>query len=124
VHEGPDGRLRGDLHIVTDIAKFKRFDDEFQAGTHCIELADGTRAWQSAEVFLMDSRVGRWPSDPQDIFSVRAAADSGATVTFKKGEDIVVHKDGTQCPIMDMIDYITCIQYLMDVTTELRDVMI
>ena len=49
-------------HIVTDIAKFRGFDDEFQAGTHCIELADGTRCKGvaerrgDAEVFLMDSR--------------------------------------------------------------------
>ena len=36
-------------HIVTDISKFKRFDDSFQAGTHCIELADGTRSKGVAE---------------------------------------------------------------------------
>lgn len=36
-------------HIVTDIAKFRRFDDEFKAGTHCIELADGTRCKGVAE---------------------------------------------------------------------------
>lgn len=29
-------------HIVTDLAKFKRFDDGFQAKSHCVELADGT----------------------------------------------------------------------------------
>lgn len=102
-------------HIVTDIAKFKRFDDDFQARTHCMELADGTKCKGvaecrgDAEVFLMDSR-GRHlktmlrralyiPSYPQDIFSVQAAADSGATVTFKKGEDILMHKDGTKIPI-------------------------
>ena len=39
------------------------------------------------------------PSYPQDIFSVQAAADSGATVTFQKGKDILVLKDGTQFPI-------------------------
>ena len=102
-------------HIVTDIAKFRRFDDEFQAGTHCIELADGTRCKGvaerrgDAEVFLMDSRGHHLktvlrralyiPSYPQDIFSVQAAADSEATMIFKKGKDILVHKDGTQFPI-------------------------
>jgi len=30
-------------HIVTDIAKFKKFDNMFQAKSHCVELADGTR---------------------------------------------------------------------------------
>lgn len=48
-------------HIVTDLAKFKRFD-EFQAETHCMELADGTRCKGVAErqgdaqVYLIDSR--------------------------------------------------------------------
>lgn len=31
-------------HIITDIAKFKKFDSSFQAGTHCVELADGSRS--------------------------------------------------------------------------------
>ena len=99
-------------HIVTDIAKFKRFDDEFQARTHCMELADGTRCKGvaerrgDAEVYLMDSRGHHLktmlrralyiPSYPQEIFSVQAAAARGATVTFKRGEDILVHKDGTK----------------------------
>ncbi|KAG1934675.1 hypothetical protein F2P79_019887 [Pimephales promelas] len=100
--EGPDGRLRGNLHIVTDISRFKRFDDEFQAGTHYMELDDGKRCKGVAEVFLVDIR-GRHlktmlrralyiPSYPQDIFSVQAAASSGASVTFRKSEDILVHK--------------------------------
>ena len=32
------------LHIVTDIGKFKKFDNTFQSEKHFIELADGTRA--------------------------------------------------------------------------------
>ena len=99
-------------HIVTDLAKFKRFDSEFQAETHCVELADGTRCKGvaerrgDAEVCLMDSG-GRHlktmlkqalyiPSYPQDIFSVKAATSSGATVIFKKDKDILIHKDGTK----------------------------
>lgn len=31
-------------HIITDIAKFKTFESGFQAGTHCVELADGSRS--------------------------------------------------------------------------------
>ena len=48
-------------HIVTDLAKFKSFDNEFKAETHCVELADGTRCKGvaerrgDAEVCLMDS---------------------------------------------------------------------
>ncbi|KAJ8385811.1 hypothetical protein AAFF_G00181670 [Aldrovandia affinis] len=36
-------------HIIMDIAKFKKFDDRFQAETHCVELADGTRSNGIAE---------------------------------------------------------------------------
>ena len=46
-------------HIVTDLAKFKRFDDSFQAKTHCVELANGTRCMGvagDAEVCLIDSK--------------------------------------------------------------------
>ncbi|KAK7890932.1 hypothetical protein WMY93_022895 [Mugilogobius chulae] len=86
------------LHIITDIAKFKKFDTSFQAGTHCVELADGTRSSGvakqrgDAEVWLVDSRGRRFkttlrsalyiPTYPQDIFSVKAATSCGATVIF------------------------------------------
>lgn len=40
---------RATSHIITDTAKFKRFDEEFQAETHCVELADGTRCKGVAE---------------------------------------------------------------------------
>lgn len=56
------------------------------------------------------------PSYPQDIFSVQAAASSGASVTFKKDEDILVHKDGTEFPIRlhGRLYYL----HLMDVMTK------
>lgn len=99
-------------HIVTDLAKFKRFDEEFQAETRCVELADGTRCKGVAErrgdaqVCLIDSR-GRHlnttlrqalyiPSYPQDIFSVKVATTSGATVIFKSEKDVLIHRDGTK----------------------------
>lgn len=97
-------------HIITDIAKFQRMDSSFQAGTHCVELADGTRcsgvAKQrgDAEVCLVDSRGRRLktmlrnalyiPTYPQDIFSVKAATSNGATV-----KNVLLHKDGTKFPI-------------------------
>ena len=98
-------------HIITDLAKFKSFDDRFQSETHCVELADGTSCMGvaerrgDAEVCLVDSR-GRCrsatlkqalyiPSYPQDIFSVRAATLNGATVIFKEGEDVLQYRDGT-----------------------------
>ena len=91
---------------------FKRFDDGFQAKSHCVELADGTRCKGvaerrgDAEVCLIDSK-GRHlnttlrqalyiPSYPQDILSVKAATANGATVVFKKGKDVLIHRDGTK----------------------------
>lgn len=40
---------RATSHIITDLTKFKTFDEEFQAKTHCVELADGTRRMGVAE---------------------------------------------------------------------------
>lgn len=101
-------------HIITDIKKFRRFDESFQAGTHCVELADGSRcpgvAKQrgDAEVYLIDSRGRRLktvlmnalfiPSYPQDIFSVKAATSSGATVIFREGNNVLI-RGGTKFPI-------------------------
>lgn len=98
-------------HIITDINKFKHFDDTFKSETHCVELADGTRCRGvaqrkgDAEVFLIDNTGRRCkatlrgalfiPSYPQDIFSVKSATASGATVVFKQGKDELRHKDGT-----------------------------
>ncbi|KAM9791032.1 uncharacterized protein LOC133165345 [Syngnathus typhle] len=97
-------------HIITDLAKFKRFDDGFQAETHCVELADGTRCKGvaerrgDAEVCLIDS-TGRHlnatlrqalyiPSYPQDILSVKAATARGATVVFKEEKNVLIYQDG------------------------------
>lgn len=62
-----------------------------------------------AEVCLVDGKGQRLsatlkqalyiPSCPQDIFSVRAATSSGATVIFKEGEDVLQNKDGMRFPI-------------------------
>lgn len=102
-------------HIITDIAKFQRFDSSFQAGTHCVELADGTRCNGVAKnrgdalVCLVDSRGRRFktmlrnalyiPTYPQDIFSVKAATSNGATVIFREGKNVLLHRDGTKFPI-------------------------
>ncbi|KAM3868963.1 uncharacterized protein ACN63O_006328 [Diretmus argenteus] len=72
-------------HIITDGARFKRFDDTFQPENHVMELADGTRCngvaegRGDAEVSLIDSEGRRLtttlkkalyiPSYPQNIFS-------------------------------------------------------
>ena len=102
-------------HIITDIAKFKKFDSSFQAGNHCVELADGSRCKGvakrrgDAEVWLIDSGGRSFrttlrgalyiPTYPQDIFSVKAATSSGATVTFSEKKNVLLHRDGTKFPI-------------------------
>lgn len=102
-------------HVITDLGRFKRFDEEFQAETHCVELADGMKYMGvaerrgDAEVCMIDSRGKHLnttlskalyiPTYPQDIFSVQAATASGATVIFKKGENVLIHRDGTRFQI-------------------------
>ncbi|XP_039881526.1 uncharacterized protein LOC120729745 [Simochromis diagramma] len=117
-------------HIVTDITKFRRFDDSFQPKSHYVELADGTKCTGvaeqrgEAEFCLMDSR-GQChkttlkqalyiPSYPQDIFSVKAATSNGATMIFKQGKDTLRHKDGTRFPIYEY----NRLYYLQTVNTE------
>ena len=78
---------------------------------HCVELANGmckgvAERRSDAEVCLIDSR-GRHLSTtlrqalyiasyPQEMFSVKAATASGATMIFKKGKDVLIHRDGTK----------------------------
>ena len=86
-------------HVVTDASKFTSFDDKFDPNKHFIELADGTRANNialkkgNAKVKLNTSKGQAMnavledalfvPSYPQDIFSVQAATEKGATVIFR-----------------------------------------
>lgn len=102
-------------HIITDMAKFKDFDSTFRPEEHSVELADGTRCSGvaqrrgNAEVSLIDSKGQRHratlrdalfiPSYPQDIFSVKAATTSGATVVFKEGHNALITKNGTRFDI-------------------------
>ncbi|KAK6322804.1 hypothetical protein J4Q44_G00075960 [Coregonus suidteri] len=98
-------------HIVTDIGKFKEFDETFKLEKHSVELADGTRTngvaerRGAAEVYLRDNtgrrvkttltKVLYVPSFPQDIFSVKAATANGASVNFRQGCNKLIHKNGT-----------------------------
>ncbi|XP_057695561.1 uncharacterized protein LOC130917843 [Corythoichthys intestinalis] len=97
-------------HIITDVTKFKSFQETFKPENHSVELADGTRCSGvalkrgDAECYLIDNRGQQRkatlrnalfiPSYLQDIFSVKAATSSGATVLFKEGEDALITKDG------------------------------
>ncbi|KAL1269569.1 hypothetical protein QQF64_031858 [Cirrhinus molitorella] len=96
-------------HIITDLGKFKQFDDKFQPEKHYIELADGTRASGvalrrgDAEVYMIDSAGHQVrttlrnalyiPSYPQNIFSVKAATTNEASISFQQGQDELIHKD-------------------------------
>ena len=103
--------LMVDTGATLHITKFKIFDDKVKPETHSVELADGATAWLNTrgEVCLVDSGGRRHtttlrktlfiPSYPQDIFSVKAASASGATVIFKQGKDALIHKDGTRLNI-------------------------
>src|SRR6218665_3878598 len=98
-------------HIVTDISKFVRFEQNFKSSGHCIELADGSRStglvqdrgtakvWvqsldgRSREVNLENALY--IPSYQHDIFSVRAATEKGATVNFSPHSAVLVAPNGT-----------------------------
>ncbi|XP_056290389.1 uncharacterized protein LOC130206435 [Pseudoliparis swirei] len=117
-------------HIITDLTKFKSFDDRFQSEKHDVELADGTSCTGvaerrgNAEVCLVDSR-GRSlratlkqaldiPLYPQDIFSVRAATSSGATVIFTEGRDVVQSRDVMQIgQVMQLTDAVQLVLVLV-----------
>lgn len=103
-------------HIVKDEFLFVKYDVTFKAKEHVIECADRSRANNvalkrgDAVVTLMDTN-GRdckvkqtnalyMPSYPQNIFSVRAATDKGATVAFEPGRAHMTAPDGTQFKIV------------------------
>ena len=101
-------------HIITDRSKFVKFDDDFNPSLHFIELADGSRTnvvqgRGLAKVVLYDVN-GRprfcelnnalyVPSFSQDIFSVQAAADKGASVSFTANQSELRTPDGTMFDI-------------------------
>ena len=120
-------------HIINDISMFRRFDDTFQPLKHCVELANGEKTngvaerRGDAEVCLIDSRGQHHyatlkralyiPSYPQDIFSVKAATASGATVVFKQGEDALICRDGARFNIHEY----NRLYYLQTVNGECED---
>ena len=99
-------------HIITDQSKFSSFDQTFRPESHYIELADGTRsnnvALKRGNVNLpITDSTGRCvnaslknalyiPSYPQDIFSVQAATEKGASVIFHPQSAELISKDGTK----------------------------
>ena len=103
-------------HIITTDS-FTSIDGTFKPTEHYMELADGTMTKNiavkrgDAEVVLKDMN-GRHektvlkgalfiPSYPQDIFSVKVATSNGAELKFHRGQNELVHKDGTRFPIKE-----------------------
>ena len=102
-------------HVVTDASKFAYFDKQFNPEKHFIELADGTKANNVAlkkgtvNMSLNTSEGKRVnaelenalfvPTYPQNIFSVQAATEKGATVVFRPNSAELVTCDGTKFDI-------------------------
>ena len=97
-------------HIVVDRRNFVSFDENFKADNHFIELADGSRAnvvlgKGNARFQLHDvngnphevtlSNALYIPSYKQNIFSVSAAIDKGASINLDKGGKYFKARDGT-----------------------------
>ena len=88
-------------HLINNAEHFTAFDKSFDPHNHFIELADGRRsnklatARGDAKFTILDSKgIPRdiilknallTPDFPTSLFSVRAATDAGAKVTFEKG---------------------------------------
>lgn len=103
-------------HIINDDSKFVKFDEQFDPEKHFIELADGSRTNNlvikkgDACVPLIDSSGNVQtailenalyvPSFKQDIFSVQAATEKGASVEFKPNSAELVSKNGTKFNIV------------------------
>ena len=97
-------------HIIVDREKFLDFDDKFNASSHFIELADGSKAnvclgRGNARVKLYDingklrdvvlDNALYIPSYKQNIFSVSAAIAKGASVSLENERKYFKAPDGT-----------------------------
>ena len=102
-------------HIVNNREKFDVFNSDFNAASHTIELADGSKsnlakARGTAHIKLSDSD-GKMckatlnnalfiPEYPTNIFSVHEATKHGSTVTFGPNESKLTTEDGKQFNIV------------------------
>ena len=103
------------VHIINDKTKFISFDNKFNTSNHTIELADGSRQngvvlgkgtakftfcdtdGKNQNILLQNSLYV--PSYRQNILSVQAAIDKGASITFSPGNAVFVTKCGTKFQI-------------------------
>ena len=101
-------------HIVTEESKFLKFDLDFKAKDHVVELADGSKAnvvlgRGEAKVKLYDingnlhdvilNNALYIPSYTQNIFSVSAAVERGASINLNRKEKYFKAPDGTKFEI-------------------------
>ena len=98
-------------HIIVDRESFQSFEKDFDSKNHLIELADGSKASVvlgkgNAKVKLYDingnlhdvllNNALYIPSYSQNIFSVSAAVEKGASVCFGRNEKYFKAPDGTK----------------------------
>ena len=97
-------------HIIHDRSKFVRFDESFKPENHSIELADGSRTSGvvlgkgDAEIELWDTSGSKHsillqnalyvPTFRQNIFSVQAATEKGASAHFGSNHSEFKAQDG------------------------------
>ena len=101
-------------HIITEESKFVKFDSNFNAKDHVIELADGSKAnvvlgRGNAKVKLYDINGNLYdvilnnalyiPSYNQNIFSASAAVEKGASVSLDRKEKYFKTPNGTKFKI-------------------------
>ena len=102
-------------HIVNDDSKFIYIDEKYNPEEHFIELADGKRCNNVAKkrgtvIVEIRDENGEMrkaslenalyvPSYPQNIFSVRAAAEKGATVQLGANSGELITSKGLRFPI-------------------------
>ena len=102
-------------HIIKDSSKFMKFDSDFNPFNHFIELADGSRTGGvahgrgAASVLLFDINGSPHkvrlenalyvPSYKQNLFSVQAATEKGASVSFSSKSAELKASDGISFPI-------------------------
>lgn len=99
-------------HIINDHSKFICRDKNFDSSKHVIELANGSRSYGivsakgDAKVSVLDANGNDKqvilknalciPSYDQNIFSVQAATENGASVKFTPNHAVLQAPDGTE----------------------------
>ena len=131
------------VHIVNDKSKFRRFRENFKPSDHVIELADGSRNRNLAlgqgdvEMDILNSDGNRCsltlenalyvPSFSQNIFSVTATTEKGATIIFSEnsGKLFPKVKDSSNAQFVEIhkegkLYYINSVQHSTKISRTLK----